>query len=31
MIEVQNLVKRFDGCAALDGAALLVPNDPFRD
>ncbi len=26
MIEVQNLVKRFDGFAALDGAALLVPQ-----
>ena len=26
MIEVRNLVKRFDGFAALDGAALTVPT-----
>ena len=26
MIEVNGLVKRFDGFAALDGAALSVPD-----
>ena len=28
MIEVNGLVKRFDGFAALDGAALSVPVSP---